>query len=80
MNTTYIKHLAWHPLVAALALVAGAFWIAAPAQAEGESVVLVATQKAGDRGPIDGLIDGLEQPRRSSASRPVPGGARSGNL
>lgn len=32
-----------------------------PAYAEGESVVLVATQKAGDRGPIDGLIDGLEQ-------------------
>lgn len=31
------------------------------AYAEGESVVLVATQKAGDRGPIDGLIDGLEQ-------------------
>jgi len=32
-----------------------------PAYAEGESVVLVATQKAGDRGPIDGLIDGLDQ-------------------
>ena len=32
-----------------------------PAFAEGESVVLVATQKAGDRGPIDGLIEGLEQ-------------------
>ncbi|MCY3997502.1 MAG: BMP family ABC transporter substrate-binding protein [Rhodobacter sp.] len=29
--------------------------------AEDRSVVLVATQKAGDRGPIDGLIDGLEQ-------------------
>ena len=35
--------------------------MAAPALAAGESVVLVATQKAGDRGPIDGLIDGLEQ-------------------
>ena len=34
---------------------------AAPAIAAGESVVLVATQKAGDRGPIDGLIDGLNQ-------------------
>jgi basic membrane protein A len=32
-----------------------------PAYAEGESIVLVATQKAGDRGPIDGLIEGLEQ-------------------
>ncbi len=31
------------------------------ASAEGESVVLVATAKAGDRGPIDGLIDGLDQ-------------------
>ena len=61
MNATVIRHLAWHPLVAALALALGAFWIAVPAQAEGESVVLVATQKAGDRGPIDGLIDGLEQ-------------------
>ncbi len=35
--------------------------LAAPAAADGESVVLVATQKAGDRGPIDGLIDGLRQ-------------------
>lgn len=34
---------------------------AIPAAAQGESVVLVATQKAGDRGPIDGLIAGLEQ-------------------
>jgi basic membrane protein A len=42
----------------ALTLALGA---AAPAFAEGESVVLVATQKAGDQGPIDGLIAGLEQ-------------------
>ncbi len=35
--------------------------LAGPVAAEGESVVLVATQKAGDRGPIDGLIDGLRQ-------------------
>ena len=61
MNRIFIRHLAWHRLVAALALAVGAVWMAAPAQAEGESVVLVATQKAGDRGPIDGLIDGLEQ-------------------
>lgn len=33
----------------------------APASAEGESVVLVTTQKAGDRGPVDGLLDGLKQ-------------------
>ncbi len=43
-------------LLATLTILSGA-----PAFAKGESVVLVATQKAGDRGPIDGLIDGLEQ-------------------
>ncbi len=39
----------------------GLMWSAMAASADGESVVLVATQKAGDRGPIDGLIDGLNQ-------------------
>lgn len=33
----------------------------APAKAKGRSVVLVATQKAGDQGPIDELIAGLKQ-------------------
>ena len=40
---------------------ATATFIHGTVHAAGESVVLVATQKAGDRGPIDGLIDGLEQ-------------------
>ncbi len=47
-------------MVASLALTV-ALGAGAPAFAEGESVVLVATQKAGDQGPIDGLIAGLEQ-------------------
>ena len=49
-----IKKLALEFILGVAILLAGV-----PALAEGESVVLVATQKAGDRGPIDGLIDGL---------------------
>ena len=48
-------------VAAGAVLAAGIIASAIPVLAEGESVVLVATQKAGDRGPIDGLIDGLNQ-------------------
>ena len=48
-------------LIGAIAIALCTTSFSTPVNAAGESVVLVATQKAGDRGPIDGLIDGLEQ-------------------
>ncbi len=50
--------LGW--LVRVLALTLGVMSLAVPGLADEKSVVLVATQKAGDQGPIDGLIEGLE--------------------
>ena len=61
MNFSIVKHRVHCALTGGVALALSAIAFAAPGYAAGESVVLVATQKAGDRGPIDGLIDGLEQ-------------------
>ena len=60
-DTNAIQRPALRDLAKCLALALGVIFAAAPGHAEGESLVLVATQKAGDLGPIDGLIDGLEQ-------------------
>ena len=69
MNTVRTNFTAWRRLAAGLVLALGPMSIAAPSHAEGESVVLVATQKAGDRGPIDGLIDGLAQAEKEFGVR-----------
>lgn len=53
----------WRRIRGAVTAVAAVALVAVPtlAQAAGDTVALVATQKAGDKGPIDGLIDGLKQ-------------------
>lgn len=61
MTYTLTRRPGWHRIAGGLLLAFGALSIVSPSHAAGESVVLVATQKAGDRGPIDGLIEGLEQ-------------------
>ena len=65
MKSTANNHPVWRGLVASLVLALAAISLMAPNHAEGKSLVLVATQKAGDRGPIDGLVDGLAQAREA---------------